>query len=205
MSEAQLPFSQACENNKPWILDILVRHLGHRDRPEDSPVLEIGSGTGQHAVHFAEHLPHLTWQTTDVVENLQPLNRRLRLAALPNLPLALELDVRNENWPVERAGHVFSANSLHIMSGHCMECLFRKLPDIVNPGSLVFFYGPFRYNGEYTSDSNAGFDRMLRSRDPDSGIRDFEEVDSLAREAGLEFVEDNDMPANNQLLVWRAG
>lgn len=193
-----LPFSQACENNKEPILAVLSRHFR-----TSGAVLEIGGGTGQHAVHFATHLPHLHWQSSDLPANLDMLNRRLQSAALPNLPAAVPLDVTQTTWPVSTAAYVFSANTLHIMPAAANPFFFSHLVDILQPDGIVCVYGPFKYAGEFTSESNARFDQWLKANNPLSGVRDFETVNALAREAGLTLVEDNPMPANNQLLVWQ--
>jgi cyclopropane fatty-acyl-phospholipid synthase-like methyltransferase len=197
MSE-QLPFSQACENNKGYILDILKNHLR-----TSAHVLEIGGGTGQHAVHFATHLPWLSWHSSDLSNNIEGLNRVITHAQLNNLPLARVIDVTQANWNCDAAiKHVFTANTLHIMSAESVKAFFSGLSQVLTPGSHVFVYGPFKYGGEFTTDSNANFERWLKSRDPLSGIRDFETIDKYANEAGLTLLDDNAMPANNQLLVW---
>jgi len=193
-----LPFSEACERNKQPILEVL------RDAFESSRrVVEIGAGTGQHAAHFARHLPWLTWQPTDRRENLERLEARVAVEGLPNLAPPGELDVLSPDWPALHADAVFSANTLHIMSWPAVEALFARLPAILAPGGVLAVYGPFHYAGRATSDSNAAFDLMLRARDPESGIRDFEAVNALARVSGLELQDDHAMPANNRLLVWR--
>ena len=194
-----LPYSQASENNKQPILEILRRHL-----TGPGSLLEIGGGTGQHAVHFAEALPELSWQSSDVPANVPSLNLRIARAALPNLPVAIALDVTDEPWRCARFDCVYTANSLHIMSAECVIRLFASLPGHLNPGARLCVYGPFKYAGDFTSESNSHFDLWLKERDPVSGIRDFEWVDQLAQSAGLRLLEDNAMPANNQLLVWQA-
>lgn len=191
------PFSPACDRNQAPILEILRTHFADR-----STVLEIGSGTGQHAVHFATHLPHLNWQTSDRAENLPGIQAWLADAALPNTPATLTLDVGGE-WPAQRFDAVFSANTLHIMSWEEVETLFARLPDVLAADAMVTIYGPFRYNGRHTSDSNAAFDASLKASVPHRGIRDFEAVDALAQGIGLRLVEDRAMPANNRCLVWR--
>jgi SAM-dependent methyltransferase len=193
-----LPFSAACERNKGPILEHLRRHLaGAVD------VLEIGSGTGQHAVYFAAHLPHLRWQASERPENLPVLTARLAAEPSPNLAGAIALDVAAGPWPAARFSAVFSANTLHIMDWRAVQACFAGIGDALVPGGLLAVYGPFRYGGEYTSASNRAFDQDLKRRDPASGIRDFEAVDSLARHHQLALVADHAMPANNQLLVWR--
>jgi len=193
-----LAVSEACERNKGPILAVLAGELA-----ASRSVLEIGSGTGQHAVHFARHLPHLTWQPTELGAELDPLEERIRLEGPPNLRAALALDVRAHPWPVERVDAVFSANTLHIMAWDAVEHFFRGVGEVLASPGVLCVYGPFRYRGGYTSESNAEFDRFLRRRDPSSGIRDFEALERLAAAAGLALAADHVMPANNQTLVWR--
>jgi hypothetical protein len=190
--------SEACERNKGPILRILEEAFAH-----SRVVLEIGSGTGQHAVHFATHLPHLFWQPSDTGEYLVGLREHLALAGPANLRAAIELDVRRQPWPLGPVDALFTANTLHIMGWSAVRDLFRGAGTVVTAGGTLCIYGPFRYGGRYTSPSNAQFDRFLQARDPESGIRDFASVAALAAEAGLEFVADHGMPANNQLLIWR--
>ena len=193
-----LPFSEACERNKEPILAVLREAFADRRR-----VVEIGAGTGQHAVHFSRHLPHVAWQPTDRAEWLEGLAARVAAEGPPNLLPPVELDVLHEPWPAVRGDAVFSANTLHIMSWPAVEALFAGLGRILEPGGVLAVYGPFRYRGAFTTRSNAEFDAMLRERDPASGVRDFEVVDALAVAAGLALQADHAMPANNQLLVWR--
>lgn len=191
------PYSPACARNREPILDLLRTHFADRRQ-----VLEIGSGTGQHAVHFAAALPQLRWQCADRAPYLPGIRLWLADAALPNTPAPLALDV-NGTWPEARFDAVFSANTLHIMSAAEVETLFARLPGVLNDDALLAIYGPFRYRGAHTSASNAAFDASLRANDPTSGIRDFEWVDGLASAIGLTLVEDRAMPANNRGLVWR--
>ncbi len=193
-----LPFSEACERNKGPILEVLRDAFADRSR-----VLEIGAGTGQHAVHFAHQLPGLHWQPTDRAEHLVDLARRIEAEGTGNLSLPVELDVLQEPWPALAADAIYSANTLHIMSWPAVEALFAGLPRIIDEDAVLAIYGPFRYGGRFTTPSNADFDCGLRTRDPASGIRDFEDVDALARRIGFELVMDHAMPANNQLIVWR--
>lgn len=189
--------SEACERNKGPILRILADAFA-RSRV----VLEIGSGTGQHAVHFATHLPHLTWQPSDREEYLDGLRERIAREGPPNLRPAIELDVRLLPWRLEPVDAVFSANTLHIMGWNAVEDFFRGVGSVLSTPGVLCIYGPFRYRGAYTSESNAQFDQYLRARDPDSGLRDFEDVNRLALARGLRLLHDHAMPANNQLLVW---
>jgi cyclopropane fatty-acyl-phospholipid synthase-like methyltransferase len=190
--------SEACERNKGPILRVLTEAFA-----QSRVVLEIGSGTGQHAVHFATHLPHLCWQPSDTGEYLAGLREHLALAGPANLRAAIELDVRRKPWPHDRVDALFTANTLHIMGWSAVEAFFGGVGMVLSAGGTLCVYGPFRYDGRYTSSSNADFDRFLQARDPDSGIRAFEAVDALAKKEGLELVADHSMPANNQLLVWR--
>ncbi|MDO9318334.1 MAG: DUF938 domain-containing protein [Gammaproteobacteria bacterium] len=199
----QLPFSQSCENNKEPILAVLHKHFAAGEHRQPLRVLEIAGGTGQHAVHFTTHMPWLHWQSSDVPELVDTLNIRLRAAAQPNLPLALPLDVTQQDWGVNPFDAVFTANSLHIMPAIAVAEFFRRLDNIIASGGHLCIYGPFKYRGNFTTPSNAQFDLWLKSRNPLSGVRDFEWVNELAGEAGLTLLEDNTMPANNQLLVWK--
>jgi len=195
-----LPFSTACERNKGPILGRLATLFPHAAR-----VLEIGAGTGQHAVHFARALPHLDWQPTDRVEYLPGLAARISHEGPPNLRAPIELDVSWPAWPVTEFDTVYSANTLHIMSWPEVEAMMRGVGRACGSKALLILYGPFRYGERYTSDSNAAFDASLRARDAQSGVRDFEAVDALVQAQRFELVSDHRMPANNQLLVWRRG
>lgn len=192
------PFSEACERNREPILEILKSAFA-----DASSVLEIGSGTGQHAVHFGAALPHLTWQTADLPDKHAGIRMWLEESGLNNVLLPLVLDVGADPWPVGNIDAVFTANTLHIMSWLEVGHLFRGIGRILYPGGPLCIYGPFNYNGAHTSDSNARFDAMLRTRDPASGIRDFEEVQKLGLQNGLIFAADHPMPANNRMLVFR--
>jgi SAM-dependent methyltransferase len=196
--QGALPCSDACERNKGPILAILKDILTVRGL-----VLEIGAGTGQHAVHFARHLPHLEWQPTERREWLDMLRERVLVEGTPNLRPAIELDVNLAAWPVGAADAVYSANTLHIMGWQEVEAFFHGVGHVLAPRGQLAVYGPFRFGGDYTSASNAEFDAYLRRRDAASGIRDFEAVDALAAAEDLQFVANHAMPANNQLLVWR--
>lgn len=193
-----LPFSQACENNKRFILEALRPVFSDR-----RSVLEIGSGTGQHATYFASQLPHLQWQPTEMPQNCAVLHPRCADYTGDNLLPEQVLDVWDEPWSVAIPDALFSANTLHIMSypsvERFFECVGRDRPD----DFVLAIYGPFNYGGQYTSDSNARFDIWLAQQHPESAIRDFEAVNSLAEGAGLALHSDNEMPANNRLLVWK--
>lgn len=195
------PFAESCEENKRPILDVLRIEFAGVKR-----VLEIGSGTGQHAVYFAEHLPHLVWQTSDVIDYHAGIQAWLGEARLPNVRAPLTLDVRRDAWPAERFNGVFSANTTHIMGWPEVEAMFAGIGLTLEAGGRFCLYGPFNYGGKFTTESNARFDQWLKARDPGSGVRDFEDLDRLARAAGLRLYRDYAMPANNRTLVWvRAG
>jgi len=193
-----LPFSQACENNKQPILEVLARVFA--DRGE---VLEIASGTGQHATWFAGHLPQLRWQPTELPANLGTLAPRCAAYPGDNLSSPAALDVSDRPWPDAVPHAIFSANSLHIMPWLSVEDLFAELGARAPANCVLAVYGPFNYGGSYTSESNARFDQWLAAQNPHSAIRDFERVDALAQAAGFTLEEDNAMPANNRTLVWR--
>lgn len=194
------PHAPACDRNRDPILAVLRERFADRRR-----VLEIGSGTGQHAVHFAAAMPWLEWQASDVADHLPGVRAWLDDAQLPNTPGPLELDVLQPQWPERGADAVFTANTLHIMGWDGVQAFFRGVGRLLadGPGGTLVAYGPFNYGGAFTSDSNRDFDAWLKARDPRSGIRDFEAVDALAVAAGLRLVDDVAMPANNRCIVWR--
>ncbi len=191
------PFSQACENNKGPILEVLKTVFNKTES-----VLEIGSGTGQHSVFFAEQLPHLQWYTSDRHINHEGINLWLKEANLTNLHGPLELDL-NYAWPVNNVDAIYTANTFHIVSWQLVEQFFKGVSTHLVSQGVVCIYGPFKYQGQFTSASNEEFDRFLTQRDPFSGIRDFEAIEQLARHAGLTLISDTAMPANNQLLVFK--
>ncbi len=191
------PFAESCQQNRDPILDVLRIELADKSR-----LLEIGSGTGQHAVYFAPEFPRLLWQTSDVAEMHGGIQAWLDEARLANVLTPLALDVCADQWPHASYDAVFSANTAHIMSWSQVECFIRGVGRVLQTGGVLCLYGPFNYNGRYTSESNARFDSWLKSRDPLSGLRDFAALDELARTAGLVFERDYAMPANNRTLVW---
>ncbi len=192
------PFSQACENNCDPILSVLTRIFADRNS-----VLEIGSGTGQHAVYFAASLAHLQWYTSDLAGNHAGINLWIDDYRGDNLHRPCLLDVNAAQWPAPAVDAVFTANTFHIMSWQSVQAFFAGIDQVLAPAALLAVYGPFNYGGAYTSDSNARFDSWLKAQTAHQGIRDFEKVDALARSAGFSLLEDNAMPANNRLLVWR--
>jgi cyclopropane fatty-acyl-phospholipid synthase-like methyltransferase len=192
-----LPFSEACERNKGPILSVLRTVFAARMQ-----VLEIGSGTGQHAVHFAADLTHLTWHPTEQLKYLPDLASRIKLHGSPNLRQPTVLDVNQSVWPLRSVDAMFSANTLHIMGWAEVQAMFRGLDAVLTSDGVLAIYGPFRYGGRYTSESNRDFDRMLTERDPLSGLRDIKDVTALAERHGLRLEADHDLPANNRLLVF---
>lgn len=194
---AHLPHAPASARNREPILAVLREHFADRRQ-----VLEIGSGTGQHAVFFAAAMPHLVWQTADRPDNLPGIVAWLDHAGLTNTPPPLTLDVNDPPPPVGPFDAVFSANTLHIMSWTEIERLFERLAVLMAPDARLAIYGPFNYGGRFTSDSNAQFDASLKANDPRRGIRDAEAVDALAAAIGLSLVADVAMPSNNRCRVW---
>ncbi len=192
------PYAEACDRNREPILSVLKPLL-----KDFASVLEVGSGTGQHAVYFAEHLPHLTWHCSDLEENLSGIDLWVNDSGLKNLPPPVELDVSSDNWHAFSFDAVFSANAVHIMSWEHVIKFISGAGRSLNKNGLLILYGPFNYQGKYTSESNRAFDGWLKNRDPLSGIRDFEDVDRMAFEAGLALEGDVEMPANNRILYWK--
>lgn len=191
------PQAPATERNREPILTVLQEVFANRHA-----VLEIGSGTGQHAAHFARAMPWLRWQSSDVAGNLPGISLWLQEAGLANTPAPRLLDLR-QDWPELTFDAVFSANTLHIMGWPQVQRLFAELGRHMPPAGLLTVYGPFNYAGRFTSDSNAAFDASLRATNPASGLRDFEAVDALAHAAGLRLQEDRTMPANNRCITWQ--
>lgn len=195
-------YSEACEQNREPILSVLRETFSAARN-----VLEIGSGTGQHAVYFAHHLPHLHWQTSDLEENHSSINTWLHEAALENTLPPFTLDVTAATWPESTPEStydgLFSANTAHIMSWPAVQDMFTGIGKLLEADARFCLYGPFNYNGNYTSDSNRRFDIWLKDRDPASGIRHFEALDGLASANGLTLETDHEMPVNNRLLVWK--
>jgi cyclopropane fatty-acyl-phospholipid synthase-like methyltransferase len=199
MTSPVKPHAPACDRNREAILDVLKECFSDRKQ-----VLEVGSGTGQHAVFFAAAMPWLSWQTADLAENLPGIRLWLDEAALPNLPPPIELAAAGP-WPEGAYDAVFSANTLHIMGWADVQRFFAGLDGVMARDAVLAVYGPFNYGGKFTSESNAEFDVWLKRRSAVSGIRDFEAVNALAGAIGLRLVADYGMPANNRTLVWRRG
>jgi cyclopropane fatty-acyl-phospholipid synthase-like methyltransferase len=191
------PFSLACERNQQPIAEVLKRAF-----QSVTSVLEIGSGTGQHAAYFAANMPWLQWQPSDVAHNITGIQAWVEEAALPNLSTPLMLDV-NENWPKRQFDALFTANSLHIMSWDSVKNFMQNATQRLDLNAYLAIYGPFNYGGNYTSDSNAQFDQWLKQQSTDSAIRDFEDVERLAASHAFELCKDYAMPANNRLLLWK--
>ena len=191
------PYSAACDNNRQPILEVIEVLF-----TDCSEVLEIGSGTGQHAVYFAGKLPHLVWRSSDRRENHAGIEAWLSDARLANAPAPLELDVNQAHWPRLNVDAVFCANTIHITGWNSVKAMMAGAGRLLAGNGMLVLYGPFNYNNAYTSESNARFDIWLKQRDPESGIRNFEDVDELANEADLYLRHDYAMPANNRLICW---
>lgn len=197
----ELPFSQACENNRAPILEVLQTAFADRRH-----VLEIGSGTGQHSVYFAPHLPQLVWQTTELPEHHPGIEAWHAAHPAGNLRSPLALDLRSSAWPQTADGPfdaVFTANTLHIVAWPLVQRLLQLAGTHLPATGLLATYGPFNYGGQFTSDSNRAFDAWLRARDASSGIRDLDTLRTEAAQHGLHLLHDYAMPANNRLLLWQ--
>lgn len=195
-----IPFSEACERNKDPIFDQIQAHLERA-----KTVLEIGTGTGQHALYFAERCPNLVWQPTDQYQHLEGIQAQLNNRPLSNIAPVVELQVEHQPWftPRKTFDLIYSANTLHIMNHGQVREFFKGLPDVSHAQSELVIYGPFKINGKFTSRSNAEFDRSLQAQGVGSGIRELEEICQFASDAGFELVTNQAMPANNQCLIWR--
>ena len=191
------PYSESCDQNKLPILQVLQIEFALA-----RSVLEIGSGTGQHAVFFGAQFPNIVWQTSDRQEYHQGIEQWLADCNLDNVLPPLELDVALAHWPRDTFDAVFSANTAHIMSSPEVEHMFRGIGKVLKSGGCFCLYGPFNYHGEYTSDSNAGFDQWLKQRDSNSGIKDIDTLIQWAEQSGFRLRKDYEMPANNRILAW---
>ena len=192
------PFSAACERNRDPILSVLKEYI----LPQDRRLLEIGAGTGQHAVYFAPKFPQVEWYPTDLSGNIFGMKKWIDEARIPNLQKPQKLDVSKDDFPKLKFDVVFTANTFHIMHWKDCKSFMKLLGHRLREGSRAIFYGPFKYNGEFTSPSNAEFDASLKERDPLCGIRAFEDVNSNMIKNGFELILDQEMPANNQILVY---
>lgn len=199
MDQTTKRYAPSAQRNREPIAEVLARFL-----PATGLVLEIASGSGEHAVHFAGRFPNLSWQPTDVgAEQLASIAAWVEAEALPNLRPPLRLDVSATRWPVERADAVLAINILQVTPWeHCDQLLAgaaRSLP----AGGLCYIYSPLKIAGRHTSEGNACFDADLRLRNPDYGVRDADEVAEVAGQHGFELIERVSMPANNTSLVFR--
>jgi len=190
-------YSESCTRNQQVIAEQLAPIFAQSDC-----VLEIGSGSGQHALHFCQTHPHLNWQCSDQTQWLDGLTKNIAASEISAIATPIELDV-NARWPNKQYSLIYTANSLHIMSMQSMLALFSNIGSHLTETGYFCCYGPFKYQGDYTSPSNSQFDVWLKNRDTLSGIRDFEVISELAKEQRLKLISDTNMPANNQLLIWQ--
>lgn len=192
-------FSSSCDRNKEFILEVLKDVL-----PATGTVLEVGSGTGQHAVYFAAQLPNLSWQPTDLSAHFPSIRAWAREKSLWNLRSPLELDLLSDlkKWPVSTAQAIVCINTVHIVAWRGVVNLFAGAGRVLPPGGLLYVYGAYRYASHPLEPSNESFDQLLRARDPESGVRDFEAVNELAQKYGMTLLCDRSMPGNNRSIVW---
>lgn len=193
-----LPFSASADRNKEVIGDALERYL-----TEAGSVLELGSGTGQHAAYLAERFPALRWQPSDKAEHLGAIAQWIERSGLTNIAPPIEIDVSVDSAHAGIYGFAFSANTAHIMSLSEVAGMFHVVSSCLKIGARFALYGPFMYGGKHTASSNENFDAMLKQQSASMGIRDKAALDAMAFEAGLEFSEEIEMPANNRILIWR--
>ncbi len=198
MTNRRKPYAEACDENGPPILEVLRAQL-----PERGTLLEIGSGTGQHAVMFAGALPGIEWHTSDMAEMHEGIQLWLDEAGLANLHPPIPLDVINDPWPEQSFDAIYSANTAHIMPEEAVEAMLQGVAQALKPGAPFLLYGPFMYDGEHTSESNWRFDRWIRAWEKHRGIRDVTWLKSIAEPLGLVLEEDIEMPVNNRMLLWR--
>lgn len=198
MSAKRKPYAVACDENGPPILGVLKTKL-----PRQGKLLEIGSGTGQHAVMFAAALQNITWHPSDRKEMLEGIQMWIDEAQLANLHDPIALDVLDDTWPNQQFDAVYSANTAHIMPEEAVEAMFIGVARVLKPNGLFLLYGPFMYEGKHTSESNWRFDRWIRAWEAHRGLRDVSWLKPIAEPLGLTLEEDIEMPVNNRILVWR--
>ena len=194
-----LGFSQAADNNKASILTVLSKYLQAGD-----VVLEVGSGSGQHALHMAQALPYVTWYPSEHPAALDTLKHNIEACGSDNIATPLSIDLAKDTWQKPLVDVVYAANIAHIVTPLLGERLVALARNALSGGGLLALYGPFKYAGAFTSESNARFEQWLKARDPRSGIRDFEWMLELASDHDMTLIEDHTMPANNQLLVFQS-
>ncbi len=188
----------ACDRNQAFILETLAGIL-----PGKKKLLEIGSGTGQHAAYLAPQFPNLTWFPTDLEENLASINAWCNDSPAANIETASVLNLATGQWPVKSCDAVVCINTIHIISWELVEKLFTGAANVLSKEGVFYVYGPYEYENEPLAESNQNFNAWLQQRDPASGIRKFEKVNELARKNDLIFQFDKSMPANNRSICWK--
>jgi len=197
-SDPRLFYPHVARNRDP-ILDVLKRVL-----PSRGVVLEIASGSGEHAAYFAQELPSLIWQPTDPdPEALSSVAAHRTDAGAGNLLAPLQLDVTSARWPVERADAVMCCNMIHIAPWEACEGVIAGAARTLPAGGILYLYGPYKIAGRHTAPNNEAFDADLRARNPAWGIRDLDDVVALARRHNFALVETVQMPANNLSVIFR--
>ena len=197
MSSDQKPYSLAAERNRAPILNELRQLLSAGDL-----VLEVGSGTGQHACYFADAMPQVTWQPSELAAILPVTEDRIGSEGTGNIAPPLALDVFQNPWPALTCDAVYSCNTFHILSESGVEAVFRGAATVLRDGGSLIVYGPFRFDEAHFSQSNLLFDQQLRAENPQRGIRDVSWLDKLAAACGFSNCSNREMPANNHMLVW---
>lgn len=192
------PFAPSADRNKQAILEALQSELSGHER-----IVEIGSGTGQHACHIANAMPHILWQPTELADKLPGIEQWIHDSGCTNVLTPVVLDLASDNTPLEGASVCYSANTLHIVSWKLVQALFQYAASLLDERGKLIVYGPFSINGQHTSEGNRIFDEQLRTSDPYSGIRELRELDQLAGLHAFNSATVIDMPANNKLLCWR--
>jgi cyclopropane fatty-acyl-phospholipid synthase-like methyltransferase len=192
------PYSPSCDKNKEAILEVLKDIITN----DPAKLLEIGTGTAQHAVHIAPMFPNLEWVTSDIEKNHEGIKMWLKDYKIPNIHGPQLYEVGIDKIPYQKFDYIFSANTLHIMSWKEVKTMIKQISPSIHEGSQVIFYGPFNYDGKYTSESNESFDGWLKGRDSKSGIRNFEDVKATMEKYEMDFTKEYDMPANNKILLF---
>ncbi len=192
------PYAISCDRNSAPILEVLKEYL-----KDYKKLVEMGAGTGQHAIYMAPHFPELEWYLLDQKDRHEGIKTWLHDFPRANVKGPIEYSIGENDWPISDCDVVFTSNTLHIVSWEKDLQFFDDLTNALSSGGLFMAYGAFNYNGDFSSESNKKFEEWLKERDPASGIKDFEKVKAELEKRDFELVKDHEMPSNNRLLVFK--
>ena len=192
-----MKFSDACERNKIPILKVLNEEL------DSGTVLEIGSGTGQHSVFFSKEIPSIKWYPSDTISNFESLNAFVTNYQNKNLQTPLIIDITQDEWIDFNVDYVFTSNTFHIINNALLTFFFYQCSKVIKANGKLIIYGPFKFDNQFNSPSNQTFDELLKESDSFSGLKNFEEIVSIALKFDFKFSKKYEMPAYNNILVFK--